>query len=208
MIKFYPFEMLKLKLGIALGVAILIIIGLGLVSIPDMVWYPMIQIPTFTILFFALSNRYSNVVVLDTIAENGFLGAFIGAFIFVFLINVLKITVGSGYNNNQSNQTTDSFYGGSSAIGRTPFKYPDPFCPPKLDFKDPLDSDTERETPACVADPNELTEEQKLDEIDIYIRDAQESIARITSYLNRSNPDERWLSKKEMDDPNNRNLNK
>jgi hypothetical protein len=200
MTKFFPFELLKLKTGIAAGVAVLAMIGIVLVNIPDVLWYPMIQLPTFTLLLFVLANKFNHIHIFEKITEHGWIGALTGALIIVFVVNYITLFFGKS--------TNETFYGGSQAIGQTPFKDPIPLCPPKLNFNYELDTDTERETPACISDPNELTEEQRLDEIDIYIRDAQESIARVTGYLNTSSPDERWLSKKDMDDPNNRDLTK
>lgn len=204
---FLPIEMIKIRLGVAVGVAVLLLISIGIVSIPDGIWYPLIQLPVFTMIIMAISpylqSQFKDKYFIAPIIDNQWLGAFVVSLIIVIAINLLKGLLTPPKKRNWKNE---SFYGGSSAIGKTPFKNPNPFCPPKLDFRDPLDSDTERQTPACIADSNELTEEQQLDEIDIYLRDAQESIARINDYLNVSRPDERWLSKKEMDDPENQRL--
>jgi hypothetical protein len=197
---FFPLHMLKIKTGIAAGVAILVLLGMGLASIPNNVWYPVIQIIVFTLGLIALAPSTAGYGGLfEWMSENNPMGPFVVAIGIVAFINIIKsIVEGPGDN--------ESFFGGSAAIGRTPFKNPNPFCPPTLDFRDPIDSDTERQTPGCIANPNALTEEQQLDEIDIYLRDSQETIARMNGYLNVAKPDERWLSKKEMDDPNNRDI--
>ena len=198
---FFPLQMLKLKTGIAAGVGVLILLGMGIVSIPDGIWYPSAQLIVFSALLFAASPSLEQFgEPFQWIVKNTPYGAIGVAFIIVLFINFIKTLFGGNSN--------ERFVGGSSAIGRTPFKNPNPMCPPTLDFTDPLDSDSERQTPACIADGNALTEEQQLDEIDIYLRDAQESIARMTKYLNVAGANERWLSKKEMDDPNNRDIAK
>ena len=196
---FFPLQMLKLKTGIAAGVGILVLLGLGLASIPNNVWYPVIQTAIFTMgLIVATPSLYPYGGLFQWMDENSPMGPFFVAISIVLFINIIK-SIMEGDSHGKPERFT---------IGRTPFKYPNPFCPPKLDFTDPLDTDTERQTPACIADQNALTEEQKLDEIDIYLRDSQETIARITGYLNVAKPNERWMSKKEMDDPNNRDIAK
>ena len=198
---FFPLQMLKLKTGIAAGVGVLILLGLGIVSIPDGVWYPSAQLIVFSALLFTASPSLESFgEPFQWIVQNGPYGAIAVGAVIVLFINFIKLLFGPGSN--------ERFVGGSSAIGRTPFKNPNPMCPPTLDFSDPIDTDTERQTPACIANPNALTEEQQLDEIDIYLRDAQESIARMTNYLNIADPNERWLSKQEMDNPDNRDIAK
>lgn len=197
---FFPLYIIKLKTGIAAGVFILALLSMGLVSVPDTVWFPIVQISAFTLLLFGVSPSLKMFGLFEWITHNGLIGALIISAVFVFFINLIQ----SLFGHHQQHEP----FLGDKAIGRTPFKPPNPFCPPKLDFSDPIDTDTERQTPSCIANPNELTEEQQLDEIDIYLRDSQESIARITGYLNIARPDERWLSKKEMDNPNNHDIAK
>lgn len=200
---FFPLQMLKLKTGIAAGVAILILAGMGIVAIPDMVWFPVMQLAVFTMIITVISPSLTMFPLFEWVVDNKLMGALAVSAFVVFFINFIK-----GLFGGNSSYANERFIGGSSAIGRTPFKQPNGLCPPTLDFTDPIDTDTERQTPACIANPNKLTEEQQLDEIDIYLRDAQESIARMTGYLNIARPDERWLSKQEMDNPDNHNIAK
>lgn len=193
---FFPLHMIKLKTGIAAGVFTLALLGIGLVKIPSIVWYPLIQLAVFTIGLFAVAPSLVAFELFKWITQNGAIGSFIVAAVAVIFINFIQLLFGRN--------TDERFLGG--AIGKTPLIPPNPLCPPTLDFRDPLDTDSERQTPGCIANLNELTEEQRLDEIDIYLRDSQESIARITGYLNIARPDERWLSKKEMDNPDNHDI--
>lgn len=186
----FPLMMIKLKMGILAGAVICCIIALGLVKIPEDVWYPIIQIAVFTTVLIGVSPKLTQYSTYFNMIVERPVYALIPVGIFVIILNLFQTIF---------RQNREQFEVASRS----------PFCPPKLDFThDNIDTDNERQTPACISDPNKLTEEQQLDEIDIYLRDVQESIARINGYLNVAKPDERWLSKAEMDAPENQNLAK
>lgn len=176
--------MMTLRAGITGGVLLLGLLAMGIVSLSDNIWYPLIQMATFTILIVGVTPVLKGSVPLFQYISEDPIRALMVAGILVLFITFIQSLLSDN----------EKFIGGSQ-----------PLCPPKLDFnfEKGLDSDTERQTPACISDANKLTEEEELDKIDIYLRDTQESIARITGYLNIARPDERWMSKREMDDPNN-----
>jgi hypothetical protein len=200
----FPLQLIKARMGILAGVAVLTLLSIGLVKIPNDIWFPVIQMIIFSCLLILVSPSLLKYLpknpILTSIIKDPVYALIPAAFI-VSSITLFQLV------SKPSRKYGERFVGDERALGRTPIKPPNPFCPPRLDFtNDKIDTDTERQMPACLADSNKLTEEQQLDEIDIYLRDAQESIARINGYLNVSRPDERWLSKKEMDDPENARL--
>lgn len=200
--------MIKLRMGIIAGAVVLFLLAVGLVRIPNDVWYPVIQLALFTAIIVILSPKLNNIFprnpIITSILDNPIYALFPAGAI------VATITFFQLITQESRRSAYEKFVGGERAMGRIGLIPPNPKCPVKLNFthEDSIDSDVERQNPlpSCISDPNKLTEEQQLDEIDIYLRDAQETIARITSYLNVAKPDERWLSKKEMDDPENARL--
>lgn len=195
---FFPIRMLTLRSGIAGSAMLIALLTVAITKISDNIWYPFVQLATITIGVMALTTRLKGKSPIFEYISMNPIYSLVLAGVLVFCLTFIQYVV----------EKREPFTESSISIRRTSIS--NEFCPPKLDFnfEQGLDTDTERQMPGCISDANELTEEQQLDKIDIYLRDSQESIARITGYLNIAKPDERWMSKKEMDDPNNYNLQK
>ena len=215
----FVLRMMALRLEIVIAVIVIAVVSHVFALVPDFVWYPLLQLTCFTLLILAASYYASGS------ASDGFymfsnssakhlidnpMYAVLIAVCAVLFINFIQALFGEGTSPGCTVKRREQFVGDADAIGKTPVILGDPFCPPKLDFKN-MDSDNESQTnetqsQACVSNPNRLTEEEELDKIDIYLRDSQQSIARINNYLNVIRPDERWLSKAEMDKPENKKI--
>lgn len=210
--------MMALRLELIIAVLFIVMVSNMCSFVPDCIWYPLLQLIIFTLLilgssyylvgtssdgFYMFSDHSARMLI-----DNPMYCVLIAA-VAVLFINFLQSLFGEGTNGGCTIKKKEQFVGDADAIGKTPVILGDPFCPPKLDFRN-MDSDNEAETqghtPVGVVDPNRLTEEEQLDKVDIYLRDAQQSIARINNYLNVVRPDERWLSKEEMDKPENKKI--
>lgn len=183
---FFPIRMMTLRAGITSGVLLLSLLGFGIVSIPTQVWHPIIQLASFTILLVAMTPMLKEKIPLfEYISSNPQIALLISGAIVCFISFV-------GFLFESKKETCENFNNDDEA-----------FCPPKLDFNFEKVKSGGKSGKCSSLDDNKLTEQQQLDQIDIYLRDSQESIARITGYLNMGKPDERWMTKKEMDDPQN-----
>ncbi len=217
----YLLRMMALRLELMIAVLAIVLVSNLCAIVPDCVWYPSIQLVSITLIVLCTSYYFADTQTLNSSAklliDNPMYCVLIASGIVLF-INLLQSLFGeNSVSEGCTIRRMEQFSGDANEIGTSPVILGDPFCPPKLDFNN-IDSDNESQLrdesrvgeesqkQSCVIDQNQLTEQQKLDKIDIYLRDSQESIARINNYLNVSRPDERWLSKEQMDDPENKKI--
>lgn len=212
MVLSFPLNIMELKVELLISIFVIGMIFSGIVAIPEKLWHLITQLLLFTIIVFITAPYLKQYIPILDMVEQQPITASIFAIMIVFAINLYQILFPVN---------TESFVGDNVAIGQDIFKKPRGFCPPDLNFvgvRD-IDTDTEPQSPVClpstgcstnndiVLDLAELTEENHLDQIDIYLNNSKQSIHKINKYLKTSLPDQRWLSKAEMDNPENSKLN-
>lgn len=193
---------MKATIQIILGTSITSSILIGLLFFPNRLWNIIVQLIAMSLLIVLITPYTSNYFEPLKLVEDNPWTSVLFASIVVIFVNMYQVLFPEYDRFNE-----ESFVGSENAIGHDIYKLPRGFCPPELDLKNNIDTDTEPQQSSCLPNvTDQLAQETKLDDIDTYLRESDEAIRNVNKYLKTEHPDERWLSKKHMEDPNARNL--
>lgn len=191
---FFPIRMILLRMGMIMGVALVVLFAIGLTSIPPSMLYFIIQTTLTSLLIFGVSLRYKDTYsIFKCLSDQPLYILMIACGVYA-CVTFLKLVT----------EKREPFIGNNRSTAHTNIRNAEAHCLPELNFDFEQKGDGKMETqdtqnPSCLSVTPELTEDEKYDKVDIYLRDSQESITRILKYLNTANPDERWKTKKEME---------
>lgn len=159
---------------------------------PDMLWYMLIQTILFSTIIYVLSPTLAKYYDMFKIIVKEPLYIVPVTLLLVLLINFVKYLFGSSNENEK--------YENFEVIDT---KVIDTDTEPQHSYEHRMMSNDNNNNGNCDIQDNLniLTEENKLNNIDIALQETHTEIDKIIKYLKTNQPDERWLSKKQMDDP-------
>lgn len=154
---------------------------------PDMLWYMLIQTILFSTIIYVLSPTLAKYYDMFKIIVKEPLYIVPVTLLLVLLINFVKYLFGSS-NENEKYEN---------------FEVIDTDTEPQHSYEHRMMSNDNNNDGNCDIQDNLniLTEENKLNDIDVALQETHTEIDKIIKYLQTNQPDERWLSKKQMDDP-------
>ena len=187
-----------IELQKVIGVIVAGILVNAFFMFPDILWYMLIQTILFSTILYVLSPTLAKYYDMFKIIVKEPLYIVPVTLLLVLLINFIKYLFGSEIFDSEifNSEHRDENYEHFNSIDT---KLIDTDTEPQHSYEHRMMSNDDN---CDIRDNlNILTEETKLNDIDVALQETHTEIDKIIKYLQTNQPDERWLSKKQMDDP-------